>query len=118
MTDQAERRRTGSLDVTLARLEAKVDVALAQHGAKIEQHGSELGELRQRVARIEDRPIASVDGLLDHEHRIRKVEQAEVAPAQHEHRDAVTVRQMLASLAGAAAVVAAAVPFLDRLYGA
>lgn len=103
---QPERRRAAhALDVTLARLEAKVDVALAQHGAKIEQHGSELGELRQRVSRVEDRPIASVEGVIDHEHRLRVVEQ----------RDTVTVRQLLAGLAATAGLCAALAPVVARL---
>lgn len=107
MTEQrGERRSATSLDVTLARLEAKVDVALAQHGAKIEQHGSEIGELRQRVARVEDRPIASVDGVIDHEHRLRVVEQ----------RPTVSPRQLGAALATGLGLLLAAVPFVDRIY--
>lgn len=102
-----ERRAAHSLDLTLARLEAKVDVALAQHGAKIDAHASELGELRQRVQRVEDRPIASVEGVIDHEHRLRVVEA----------RDTVTLRQLLAGVAAAVATAGVLVTIALALLG-
>lgn len=102
-----ERRSSTALDLTLARLEAKVDVALAQHGAKIDAHASQLGELRQRVQRVEDRPIASVEGVIDHEQRLRLVEA----------RDTVSLRQLLAGLVAAVVAAVAVLTFVLSIVG-
>lgn len=104
----ADRRQTPAIEVMFARLEAKLDVALAQHGAKIEQHGQEISELRTLYRKMEDRPIAQPEGLLDHEERIREIEK----------RPTVSPRQLWTTFATAAGLVIAFVPLLDRLYGA
>lgn len=83
---------TASLLIMMARLEGKVDVALAQQGAKTDEHGRRLDALEtQRDA---------------DDARLRAVEQ----------KATVTPRAMLAALAAFAAIVAALTPFLDRLY--
>lgn len=92
--------------IWFARLEAKLDVALAQHGAKIEEHGRQIGELQAHVSRLDDRPVATVEGLLDHEQRIRELAA----------RPYVAPRHLWAALGASAAAIAAVSPFLDRLY--
>lgn len=92
--------------VMLARFEAKLDVALAQHGAKIEQHGQEIGELRSRVSRMEDLPRATPEGMLDHEQRLRQIEKTPV----------VSPRQLGVTVFGVLGAIGAVAPFLDRLY--
>lgn len=88
------------LAVTLARLEGKVDVALAQHGASIAAHDREI---------------------IDHETRIRAVE-AKVPDRLNdrlqavEGRSTVTWKQLWAAVGSAAAAIAALSPLLERLY--
>ena len=50
---------SGDMRVAIARLEAKLDVALAQHGAAIEEHTRNIADLYASVRRIQDRPIAT-----------------------------------------------------------
>lgn len=76
---------TDSVPVTLARLEGKVDVALAQHGAAIASHEREIA---------------------DHETRIRAVEA----------KPTVSPKTLWSAIVGAAGVLAAVAPFLERLY--
>lgn len=70
MTGESEERAPG----WAIRLEAKLDVALAQHGARLDEHAKDIREIATRVERIEDRPIATPEGLLDHESRLRTIE--------------------------------------------
>jgi hypothetical protein len=56
------------------RLEAKLDVALAQHGARLDEQAKDLVEISTRLDRIEDRPVATPEGMLDHESRLRTIE--------------------------------------------
>lgn len=95
-----------AIQVMFARLEAKLDVALAQHGAKLEQHGQEIAELRATVRKVEDRPVASPDGMVDHEQRLRQIE---ATPT-------VSPRALWTALASGAGVIAALSPFIQKLY--
>ena len=45
--------------VTLARMEAKIDVVLAQHEAKIEQHSDNLQDHEERLRALEAKPTVS-----------------------------------------------------------
>lgn len=99
---------TGDVDlrIVMARVEAKIDVSIAQHGAKLEQHGQQIGELVARVERIEDRPVATPEAILDHEARIRTVERTPT----------VSPRQLGATVVAVLASLGALSPFLDRFY--
>lgn len=92
--------------VMLARFEAKLDVALAQHGAKLEQHGQQIGEALTRISRIEDRPIATPEAILDHESRLRAVEK----------QPTVSPKQLGATVLAVLGALGALAPFLDRFY--
>lgn len=88
------------LAVTLARLEGKVDVALAQHGASIAAHDREI---------------------IDHETRLRAVEgkvpeRAEDRLRAVEGRSSVSWKQLWAAVASVAALIAGLSPLLERLY--
>lgn len=48
---------TDSVPITLARLEGKVDVALAQHGAKLADHDEDLRDHETRMRALEARPV-------------------------------------------------------------
>jgi hypothetical protein len=48
-----------ALLVGMTRLEAKVDVVLAQHGAKIDAHASDLQDHEERLRVLEARPTVS-----------------------------------------------------------
>lgn len=82
-----------TVPVMFARLEAKLDVALAQHGAKLDKHDEDLRTVNGRVD--------------DHENRIRT----------GEARTVVTPKMLLGVLGTLAALVAMLTPFLDKLYG-
>jgi hypothetical protein len=92
--------------VMFARFEAKLDVAIAQHGAKLEQHSADIGQLRERVKHVEDLPRVSPETVTDHEARIRTVEK----------NPTVSPRQLGAAVFGVFGVIGALAPFLDRLY--
>lgn len=47
----------------LARLEAKLDVALAQHGAKLDEHSRDLADHEQRLRVQEAKPTVSPRAL-------------------------------------------------------
>jgi hypothetical protein len=79
--------------VQLARMEGKIDAAVAAHGTKIEE-----------LARRQDK--ADNDILKDIQPRLRAVEA----------RPSVSPRALLAGLASVAAIIAALTPFLDKLY--
>lgn len=78
--------------VTLARFEAKLDVALAQHGAKIESHEKEITSLREA----------------DKEHSLRLL--------TLERTSSVTPKQLGATVLAVCASLGAMAPFIDRLY--
>jgi len=78
--------------IMLARVEGKLDVVAAQHGAQLTEH----------TRRIDDQERRS-DGLDD---RVRALE----------IRPTVSPRQMLGAAVGVAAIVGVVSPFLDRLY--
>lgn len=80
------------LRVMLARLEGKVDAALAGQGATVSEHGRRITESEARADAFDA--------------RLRAVEQ----------RPTVSPRAMLAGLASVATVAAALTPFVDRLY--
>jgi hypothetical protein len=82
-----------NVEVMFARLEAKLDVALAQHGATLDKHAEDIAEVRK----VQD----------DHEKRHRACET----------RTVITPKMFLGTLGGLAAVVAALTPFLDKIYG-
>lgn len=47
------------VQVGFARLEAKLDVALAQHGAKLDEHGRRIADTEERLRAVEARPVVS-----------------------------------------------------------
>lgn len=49
--------------VSLTRMEAKMDVALAQHGAKISAHGDALDDHEERLRVVESRKTVSPGAL-------------------------------------------------------
>lgn len=83
---------TASLLIMMARLEGKVDVALTAQGAKVDEHARRLDSVERNGAATDD--------------RLREVER----------RPSVTPLAALGGAAAIAAIVAAATPFLDRLY--
>jgi ferric-dicitrate binding protein FerR (iron transport regulator) len=101
--------RAGSYDlrIDIARLEAKLDVALAQHGATLDEHTRAITELQASVRRIQDRPIATPDAIIDHEHRLRAVEA----------RPTVTPKAVWTAVGVLAAVVATATQLIGTLVG-
>lgn len=50
---------TGEVRVTLARLEGKLDAALAGQAAKVDEHARRLADLEPRVRLIEQTPTVS-----------------------------------------------------------
>lgn len=93
----------GDVAVAFARIEAKIDVALAQHGAKLEQHGSEIAGLR------EDHKA----GLLRHDADVRELE---TRVSLIERTPTVSPRTLGAVVVGAAGVLGALFPFMEKLY--
>lgn len=104
--DLAPTTETDAVPVWAVRLEAKLDVALAQHGAKLDEHSRDLTQLDNRVSDLEDAPKATPEAMLDHEQRIRGLEQ----------RPVVSPKALMGILGGLAAAVAAATPYLQQLY--
>lgn len=49
--------------VAVTRLEAKVDVALAQHGARLEEHSRGISDHEERLRAVEARKTVSPAGL-------------------------------------------------------
>ncbi|MGZ0151866.1 hypothetical protein ACXJJ3_32740 [Kribbella sp. WER1] len=90
--------------VMLARFEAKLDVALAQHSAKLDQHDRELRDLRElrkeAVTKLEaeDEKLAA---------RVTALEQ----------RPSVAPKALWGAFVSAVGVIAALSPLLARLYG-
>ena len=92
--------------VMLARLESKIDVALAQHGAELKGNTEKIARLEATVDKIEDRPVASPEGIVDHEHRLRVLES----------QTYISRRELGAWIVGTITILATANPFLERLY--
>ena len=86
----------------LIRLEAKLDVALAQHGAKLETHGQELVDHETRIRAVEGRPVVPAD----HEARLQAIEK----------QPTVTPAKLWAVVLGAGGLLAALSPLIDRIY--
>lgn len=82
----------GDVRVWFARLEAKLDVALATHGARLEQHGRDISQL-----------CHDVEG---HDSRLRELET----------RPVVSPKAVWTAIGTLAACVAVLLPVLDRLY--
>ena len=78
--------------VSFARMEAKLDVALAQHGAKLEQHGSDITILRE-------------DG-----------KERDIRLLNLERTPTVTPRALAGTAFAIIAAVGTITPLLDRLY--
>lgn len=78
--------------IMLARVEGKLDVVAAQHGAQLTEHARRLDDQARQVGEVDDR-----------------VRALEIRPT-------VTPAKMLAAVGTATAVVAAVSPFLDKLY--
>lgn len=76
----------------LARVEGKLDVIAAQHSAKLEEHGRRIDDNARQIGEVDDR-----------------VRALEIRPT-------VTPGKLLAAIGAATAVLAAASPFLDKLY--
>lgn len=98
----------GGLDaavlVAFARLEAKVDVALAQHGARIEAHASDIADHERRIRSVEARPLApDLSGL---DHRVRSLES----------RPTVSPRTLWAVVMGLVAALGTLGPVIARLF--
>ncbi|MDG4792709.1 hypothetical protein [Micromonospora sp. WMMD1082] len=55
-TDPVDPSGTASMLIILARLEGKVDVVTAQHGAKLDEHARRLGDVETRLRAEEARP--------------------------------------------------------------
>lgn len=85
--------------VIMTRLEAKVDVVLAQHGAKLENHDNEIRELKAR-------PVVTREEYQDHETRIRDLTL----------RPYVSPKVLAGVVFGIFGAIGAVAPFLDRLY--
>lgn len=58
MTDDSPKTTTDLL-IAFTRLEGKVDVALAQHGADIAMHGREIKDHEDRLRRLELTPTVA-----------------------------------------------------------
>ena len=87
--------------VAITRMEAKVDVALAQHGADIKSQGRDLEDHEARIRLLEARPVSGDD----HEARLRKLEGTPT----------VSPRTLWTTVASIGGLALAAVPFLDRI---
>lgn len=102
--------------VAITRMEAKVDVALAQHGADIKSQGRHLEDHEARLRLLEARPVSGED----HEARLRKLEAAtgedhEVRLRTLEAKPTVSPRVLWSTVASVGGLALATVPFLDRI---
>lgn len=78
--------------IMLARVEGKLDVLAAQHGAQLTEHARRLDDQARQVSEVDDR-----------------VRALEIRPT-------VTPAKLMAAAGAATAVIAAVSPFLDKLY--
>lgn len=95
-----------AVQVFAARIEAKLDVALAQHGAKLDEHGRRLADVEIRVRAIESRPRVEPAEVDDLDGRLRAVES----------RPVVTPRAVWGAVATLGGIVGVALTIADRLY--
>lgn len=91
-----------ALLIAFTRMEAKVDVALAQHGADLKAHADDLTDHETRLRNLEARPTCDA-GLED---RLRAVEQ----------KPTVSPRALGAVVTSVVGILLASLPFIDRLY--
>lgn len=85
------------------RLEAKLDIAIVQHGQAIESLSREVSDLRSERQRDVERLEAAdstLDGRID----------------AHDRANYITPRQLWTAILGGAALVAAVTPFVERIY--
>lgn len=94
-----------ALLIAVTRLEAKIDVALAQQRAKIDAHDSDLVDHEARIRAVEGRPSPAQE-LRDHEARLRAVEA----------RPSVAPKALWLTVSSALGLALASYPFLDRLF--
>jgi hypothetical protein len=94
---------TSEVQIAFARMEAKLDVALAQHGAKLEQHGAAIETLREEHK----------DNVIKHDVDVSKLD---VRIRTIENTPTVSPKALGAVVVGGAGVLGALFPFLDRLY--
>lgn len=87
------------------RLEAKLDVALAQHGARLVRTEDRVADVHNRLKRIEDDPRISAEAFQDHENRIRIQESSHY----------VTGRNLVAALLTTLSIAVAVLTILDRI---
>jgi hypothetical protein len=106
MTQPANSTEGRDVLISLARLEAKLDVALAQHGAKLDQLTRCTEDHEDRLRKVEDRPVVAAEDVLDHETRLRELERTPT----------VSPRTLWTVGIGAVGAVTALVPLLERLY--
>ncbi|MFI7069541.1 hypothetical protein [Micromonospora sediminicola] len=95
-----------AVQVWTARIEAKLDVALAQHGAKLDEHGRRLDESDKRLRAVEDRACVDPADVIDHEARLRVQEQ----------RPYVTPASVWKAAGTIGALVGLALTVADKLY--
>lgn len=95
-----------AVQVWTARIEAKLDVALAQHGAKLDEHARRLDETDKRVRSVEERQCVDPADVTDHEARLRVIEQ----------RPAVTPASVWKAVGTVGGLVAVALTVADKLY--
>ncbi len=89
----------GDFRIWFARLEAKLDVALAHQGAK-------LDDVERRIERMEQAPCPHDEEVKELKQQVRVLE----------GRPSISWRQILSSLGGTAALIVASLTILDRLY--
>ncbi|OZV74760.1 hypothetical protein CA850_29730 [Micromonospora echinospora] len=92
---------TASMLIILARLEGKVDVVTAQHGAQLGEHARRLDDVELRLRAQESRPPTPPET----DARLRAVES----------RPVVTPRAMWAGVGTLGALIIGAVGVLDKL---
>lgn len=85
------------------RLEAKLDVALAQHAGRIDNHDREIEALRTLHATSVAKCEEKTDGL---DSRLDVIERT----------PAVTPKGLAVTLSGVIAALGVVAPFLDRIY--
>lgn len=107
-TDAAGATDTAHL-LILARLEGKVDVALAQQSAILAEHSRRLDDHEPRLRAVESRP--EVPEAVDV--RLRALD---ARLRETESRPTVSPAKAMTGAGVIAGIVAAASPFLDRLY--
>lgn len=104
-----------SIELAIVRLEAKVDVALTQHGTKLEHHGKEISDLRTEL-RVLEAATARAAAVADHEQRLRDLTQT-IAEALADIRARPSWRALGAIATLQIGLVTAAVAVINALTG-